>query len=146
MFQQDVLLRGSIAQEVECSSYTTPHDRLIFRRLEHLHSERALRSLKRIGGRLRSPYAPLNHSPRARFDGPKSLVHTAVTPSTQPVDPVPGTELQCQCGRVLSVSYPRGMMERLRESGSASGDTTGCHRGRRVLAQTGGQRSSETEQ
>ena len=31
--------------------------------------------------------------------------------------PVPGTELQCQCGRVLSVSYPKGMMDRLRTKG-----------------------------
>ena len=31
--------------------------------------------------------------------------------------PVPGTELQCQCGRVLSVSYPQGMMDRLRAKG-----------------------------
>jgi membrane carboxypeptidase/penicillin-binding protein len=38
--------------------------------------------------------------------------------------PVPGTELQCQCGRVLSVSYPRGMMDRLRDKGSAFVDPT----------------------
>ncbi len=31
--------------------------------------------------------------------------------------PVPGTELQCQCGRVLSVSYPKGMMAKLKAKG-----------------------------
>lgn len=36
--------------------------------------------------------------------------------------PVPGTELQCQCGRVLSVSYPQGMMDRLRTKGIAFSD------------------------
>jgi len=36
--------------------------------------------------------------------------------------PVPGTELQCQCGRVLSISYPKGMMDRLRERGETFSD------------------------
>ena len=39
--------------------------------------------------------------------------------------PVPGTELQCrQCGRVLSVSYPTGMMQRLKEKGVKFVDPT----------------------
>ena len=45
--------------------------------------------------------------------------------------PVPGTELQCrQCGRVLSVSYPTGMMQRLKDKGVKFVDPTsdGPHR------------------
>jgi membrane carboxypeptidase/penicillin-binding protein len=44
--------------------------------------------------------------------------------------PVPGTELQCQCGRVLSVSYPKGMMAKLKERGIAFVDPNddGPHR------------------
>ena len=36
--------------------------------------------------------------------------------------PVPGTELQCQCGAVLSVSYPPGMMDRLKDKGISFSD------------------------
>jgi penicillin-binding protein 1A len=42
--------------------------------------------------------------------------------------PLPGTERQCACGRTLSISYPMGMMEKLRSGGKRFAAEAGADR------------------